>query len=109
MRTPIFVQSPQGARSPEVQVSWTFPALAQEINLEAYEFDAERVGAQVEAGEGDGQLEAARTGASRIHINDAVFLELCGLVRVAANDHGEAGGLGIQVQRVQVVKDENQD
>src|SRR5579859_7328642 len=47
----------------------------------------------VEQREGDRQLKASRPGAARIQVEDSGIVALLGLMRVAADDCVEAGGL----------------
>lgn len=56
-------------------------------------------------GEGDGELEAAGAGAPGVEVGNAISGFDLGLVRVAADDHGDAGSFGVHVEVVDGVNE----
>lgn len=87
-----------GAKAFEIKVE-----CSSQTNFEDGGFDL-AVG-DLQAAEGDGKAEAARAGASGIEVEHAVAGELAVLVGVAADDGGESGGFGVEVEGVEVVND----
>jgi hypothetical protein len=59
---------------------------------------------QVEARETDGQTEAARAGAARVYIKDAIARMGFGFVGVAVDDDLETGGLRVEVELFEIVE-----
>ena len=49
-------------------------------------------------------MEATRTSAAGIEVEDAIAFELVRLVSVAGDDEVKAGGFGLQIQVVEIVK-----
>ena len=70
-----------------------------------YELDLPRSLGKIEAGEGEGQREAAWSSAARIDVEDAVAQVGFWLVSVATDYDLEAGSGGVQVEMFEIVED----
>lgn len=75
------------------------------LNLEFHKLDLERDAPQVYTRHGDRQLKSAWARTSGIDVEDAIALELPGLMRVAADDDMKTSGDRIQVEGVQIMQD----
>ncbi len=62
----------------------------------------------VEEGVGDGEVEAAGAGAAGVEVEDSVAVLDGGLVGVAVEDCGDAGGVGVEVEVVDGVDEVDQ-
>ena len=56
-------------------------------------------------GVGDGEVEAAGAGAAGVEVEDSVAVADGGFVGVAVENYADAGGLGVEVEVVEVVDD----
>ena len=56
---------------------------------------------------GHRQIEAARAGASRIHVQHSAFFGLARLVRMPAHDHLKSGRNRIEIEGMNVMQDVN--
>ena len=79
-------------------------ATALLVEMEFDDFAGDATVANAKSPDTDGKFEAARSGAGRIEIEDAVSDFIHGRVGVAGDDGGESGGCGIQVELFQIVE-----
>jgi hypothetical protein len=69
------------------------------------DFGVKAGGCQNQAGDGDGEAESAGAGAAGVDVQDTGAKLVGWHVAVAADDGSEAGGRGVEVELVDVVKD----
>jgi hypothetical protein len=74
------------------------------LNVEQYHLPRHLHPAEAQPGDGDGQVEASRTGAAGIHVQHAVTLCDPGTMGVARDHGGEAGGRRVEIQVVEIVQ-----
>ena len=78
--------------------------MGRDLFFEGDDFGEDFVGGEGELAEGDGKLEAARTRAARVEIEDAGAGFLSGNVAVAGDDDAESGGFGLEVELREIVE-----
>jgi len=75
-----------------------------QLSLELHQLDFEGRRSQIQARHADRQMKPPRPRTARIDVEDAIALELPGLMGMAADDHVESRGPRVQVKRMYVVQ-----